>query len=79
MKAAGRRLVVVGGAGGLEVAPDKRLLDTPDFPEEWKPEGIAHTKVLDYYRSVEDLDWTFVSTPVSRSPSTSAGGSSACV
>ena len=56
-----RRLLVVGGAGSLEIAPDKRLLDTPDFPEDWKPEAIAHTKALDYYRSVEDLDWTFVS------------------
>ena len=62
VRAAGvRRLLVVGGAGGLEVAPDKRLLDTPDFPQDWKPEAIAHTKALDYYRSVEDLDWTFVS------------------
>jgi putative NADH-flavin reductase len=30
-------------------------------PEDWKPEAIAHTEALDYYRSVEDLDWTFVS------------------
>ena len=56
-----RRLLVVGGAGSLEVAPQKRLLDTPDFPEDWKPEAIAHTEALDYYRSVEDLDWTVVS------------------
>jgi uncharacterized protein len=56
-----RRLLVVGGAGSLQVPPDKRLLDTPDFPEDWKPEANAHTKALDYYRSVEDLDWTFVS------------------
>jgi len=56
-----RRLLVVGGAGGLEVAPDTRLVDTPDFPADWKPEAIAHTEALDYYRSVEDLDWTFVS------------------
>ena len=56
-----RRLLVVGGAGSLEVAPDKRLLDAPDFPEEWKPEAIAQSEALDYYRGVEDLDWTFVS------------------
>ena len=56
-----RRLLVVGGASSLEVAPGKRLLDTPDFPEEWKPEAIAHTKALDYYCSVDDLDWTVVS------------------
>jgi uncharacterized protein len=49
------------GAGSLEVAPDKRLLDAPDFPESWKPEGIAQSEALDYYRGVEDLDWTFVS------------------
>jgi uncharacterized protein len=41
--------------------PGKRLLDTPDFPEEWKPEAIAQSDALDYYRRVEDLDWTFVS------------------
>src|SRR5579871_4761316 len=29
-----RRLIVVGGAGSLEVAPGQRLVDTPDFPEE---------------------------------------------
>ena len=56
-----RRLLIVGGAGGLEIAPDMRLLDTPDFPEDWRPEAIAHTQALDYYRSIEDLDWTVVS------------------
>ena len=56
-----RRLLVVGGAGSLEVAPGQRLRDTPDFPEEWKPEVIAQSEALDYYRGVEDLDWTFVS------------------
>ena len=49
--------MVVGGAGSLEVAPGKRLPDTPDFPEEWKPEAIAQSEALDYYRGVEDLDW----------------------
>ena len=62
LRAAGvRRLVVVGGAGSLKVAPDKRLMDSPNFPEEWRPEAIAQSEALDYYRSVEDLDWTFVS------------------
>ena len=62
MKQACAGLLVVGGAGSLEVAPGKRLLDTPDFPEEWKAEAIAQSEALDYYRGVEDLDWTFVST-----------------
>ena len=30
------RLIVVGGAGGLEVAPGVQLVDTPDFPAAWK-------------------------------------------
>ncbi|GAB3681719.1 NAD(P)H-binding protein [Actinocorallia lasiicapitis] len=56
-----RRLVVVGGAGTLEVAPGERLVDTPDFPKDYKPEALAHGEVLDYYRTVGDLDWTYIS------------------
>jgi putative NADH-flavin reductase len=56
-----RRLVVVGGAGSLEVAPGQRLVDTPDFHEEWKPEALQQADALEVYRSVDDLDWTYVS------------------
>src|SRR4051812_9488704 len=35
-----RRLLVVGGAGSLEVAPGVRLVDTPDFHNEWEPEAL---------------------------------------
>src|SRR3954471_872939 len=37
-----RRLIVVNGAGSLEVAPGVRLVDTPQFPESWRPLGVAH-------------------------------------
>jgi putative NADH-flavin reductase len=56
-----QRLVIVGGAGSLEVAPGVRLLDTPDFHEEWKPEALQGADALEVYRGVDDLDWTFVS------------------
>ena len=57
-----RRLVVVGGAGSLEVASGTRLVDTPDFHEEWKPEALGQAEALDLYRSAEtDVDWTYVS------------------
>jgi putative NADH-flavin reductase len=57
-----RRLVVVGGAGSLEVAPGQRLVDTPDFHAAWKPTALAHAKALDeVYRAADDLDWTYVS------------------
>jgi putative NADH-flavin reductase len=56
-----RRVLVVGGAASLEVAPGERLLDTPDFREDWKPEAIQGADALEFYRGVADLDWTFVS------------------
>lgn len=56
-----RRLIVVGGAGSLEVAPGARLVDQPDFPEAWKGEALQGADALAAYRAVDDLDWTFVS------------------
>jgi len=56
------RLIVLGGAGSLEVAPGVRVLDTPDFHEEWKPDALAQAEALDLYRSATtDVDWTYVS------------------
>src|SRR5438093_1149712 len=60
-RAGGRRLLLVGGAGSLEVAAGVRLVDTPDFHDEWKPEALAQADALDFYRGVDDLDWTYVS------------------
>lgn len=60
-KANVRRLVVLGGAGGLEVAPGVRVVDDPSFPAMWKANALAQIKVLALYREVEDLDWTVVS------------------
>jgi putative NADH-flavin reductase len=54
------RLVVVGGAGSLEIAAGLRLVDTPDFPEIYRPASLAHCETLDIYKSC-DLDWTFIS------------------
>lgn len=55
------RLMVVGGAGTLEVAPGKLLLDTPGFPAAWKPEADGGRRFLETLRAEEDLDWTFLS------------------
>jgi putative NADH-flavin reductase len=56
-----RRYLVVGGAASLEVAPGKRLLDTPQFPAAYKPEASAAAAYLDMLKGVSDLDWTFLS------------------
>jgi len=53
------RLVVVGGAGSLEVAPGVQLVDTEGFPDAYKPIALAHRVALNAYRAVTDLDWTF--------------------
>lgn len=54
------RLMVVGGAGSLEVAPGKLLLDTPDFPAAWLPEAEGGRKFLQLLRMERGLDWTFL-------------------
>jgi uncharacterized protein len=56
-----RRLVVLGGAGGLEVSPGVRVIDQPDFPPIWKKNALAQINALVLYRKVDDLDWTVVS------------------
>src|ERR1700744_1001204 len=56
-----KRLVVVGGAGSLEVAPGLQLVDTPDFPALYKPVSLAHREALKLYEKEKELDWTFVS------------------
>src|SRR3984893_1469178 len=57
------RLLVVGGAGSLEVSPGLTLVNTPDFPAEYKPETLAGEKFLNVLRGEKELDWTFLSHP----------------
>src|SRR5580658_8489819 len=45
-----RRLLVVGGAGSLEVSPGLTLVNTPDFPAEYKPETLAGVEFLNVLR-----------------------------
>lgn len=57
-----RRLIVVGGAGSLEVAPGVQLMDTPTFPAAWRPVAQAHRDALAVYRASDgSLDWTYLS------------------
>ncbi len=62
VKAAGvPRYLVVGGAGSLQVAPGKLLVDSPDFPKEYEKETRAGCAFLDRLRAEKDLNWTFLS------------------
>jgi len=55
------RYLVVGGAGSLEVAPGKTLIDTPEFPAIHKAEAAAGGVFLDLLRAEKELNWTFLS------------------
>ncbi|SEM67202.1 NAD(P)-dependent oxidoreductase [Nonomuraea pusilla] len=73
-RAAGvRRLVVVGGAGSLQVAPGVDLVDTPGFPEIYKKESLAARSALRLFREVDDLDWTYVSPAAEIAPGERTG------
>lgn len=57
-----RRLIVVGGAGSLQIAPGLRLMDTPEFPMSAKVEAQAQAAALDLLRDSQNLaDWVYVS------------------
>ena len=64
------RLIVIGGAGSLEVAPGKRVVDVDGFaenlpaalgvPVDYVRAVRAHVEALDLYR-LSDRNWTYVS------------------
>lgn len=56
-----KRLLRVGGAGSLLLTNDARLVDSPEFPEEYKAEALAGCKCLELLRSQPELNWTFLS------------------
>lgn len=56
------RLLIVGGAGTLFVAPGVRLVDTGNLPPEWLP-GVKSMGefYLDYLMKEKEVDWVFFS------------------
>jgi len=56
-----KRYLAVGGAGSLEVQPGVQLVDTPQFPAEYKVEAGKGRDYLNYLKQQNDLDWTFLS------------------
>jgi putative NADH-flavin reductase len=56
-----KRVLLVGGAGSLYVAPGVQLVDTPQFPAEYRTEAQAAREALNQIRNEAALDWSFVS------------------
>jgi putative NADH-flavin reductase len=68
-----KRLLVVGGAATLEVAPGHLLLDAPGFPAAYRPEAEGGRRFLDLLRGERELDWTFLSPPAEFDPGERTG------
>jgi putative NADH-flavin reductase len=57
-----RRLVIVGGAGSLQLPSGEQLVDSAEFPAVYKPEALAQRDALEVYRfHAGELDWTYIS------------------
>ncbi|MCL1090076.1 NAD(P)-dependent oxidoreductase [Shewanella profunda] len=68
------RLLWVGGAGSLEIAPGVILLSSPDFPEAYKSEALAAVEALKVFREAKTaINWTFVSPAAEIYPGESEG------
>lgn len=63
-----KRLIINGGAGSLFAAPGVQLVDTPEFPEAFKPGAGAARDYLDILKKEDQLDWTFVSPAIEMNP-----------
>jgi putative NADH-flavin reductase len=69
-----KRLVWVGGAGSLEVAPGVRLIDTPQFPDDWKAGASAQVEALEVFRTYTgSVEWTYLSPAARLEPGTRTG------
>lgn len=57
------RLLVVGGAGSLYIDPghSARVMDTPGFPDMFKPLADNMAKAFDALRVRTDVKWTYLS------------------
>lgn len=57
-----RRVLYVGGASSLEVAPGRALADEPGFPAAYRDEAREGREALAVWRGeAEGLDWTYLS------------------
>ncbi|SEA27420.1 hypothetical protein SAMN05192529_11249 [Arachidicoccus rhizosphaerae] len=72
-KAAGvKRLLVIGGAGSLYIG-ENQLVDSDEFPKEWKPGATAARDYLSSLRQEKELDWTFLSPAIELVPGERTG------
>ncbi|ETZ19924.1 NAD(P)-dependent oxidoreductase [Pedobacter sp. V48] len=66
------RLIVVGGAGSLEI-DGKQLVDGPDFPAEYKAGATAARDYLTTLKQEQGLEWSFFSPAIEMHPGITTG------
>jgi len=59
-KAAVPRLIVVGGAGQLEVAPGVTLIKSGHLPQEYMPIAVSHEKAAEALKASSGINWTYI-------------------
>lgn len=67
------RLIVIGGAGSLFVAPNVQAVDTPDFPKEYHTGASAARDYLNIIKKEKDLAWVFFSPALEMHPGITTG------
>ncbi len=65
-----KRLLVVGGAGSLFIN-GKQLVDSPEFPAQYKAGATAARDYLNELKKETELDWVFISPAMEMHPGTS--------
>jgi putative NADH-flavin reductase len=68
-----KRLLVVGGAGSLEVAPGVQVVDTMNVPDQIKGGVLASRETLYMLRQEKELEWTFLCPPSAIAPGERTG------
>lgn len=68
-----KRYIYIGGAGSLYIAPGLQLIDTPEFPAEYKAGASAARDYLNIIKEEKDLDWVFFSPAIEMHPGITTG------
>ncbi len=66
-----KRLIIVGGGGSLYISEQLQLVDTPEFPQEFKAGASAARDYLNILKDEKELEWTFLSPAIEMHPGTS--------
>lgn len=72
-KAGIKRVLWVGGAGGLEVKPAVRVVDSPDLPDWVRPGSLATINALEQLQKEPELEWSFLAPSAEMQPGERTG------